>query len=438
MLLLFQIKKSLISYTIPDTITMIYNNAFYKSANLIYISISNNIKYIYNNSLQETSLQSITVSYTNNNYSSIDGVLFDKNQTTLMQYPNGNITQSYSIPNGIISIIEYGFKNVINISKLTIPSSFSSIGNGACNTMTKLSQVIFLGDAINLGTTNGIYIINNKIRFNGGTTSVQNDDTNVFSYGKLTFSYPSGVNKWTNPYYSFNQTPVVEQLDVSLVGISDSYVINASNVLWQLQSNGKFKYITRIPGKAGGLVKTNSVIVSDTLNGNIYYINNYGNLSILLRGYYGIGSITLDKSDNMYFVKLNENRKSNIYLKYKNIYKTTLLLSNLGKNIMIFNLIDTLIVVNMDTNIISVYTISLYNLIFKYDINVSQYGSITSVITNNNKLYILMNKNSIYILYNNNLLKNKQLNNNYNGIAYVNNILYGITSNGVNLYATII
>ena len=44
-------------------------------------------------------INSITVGENNQNFSSIDGVLFNKAGTTLILYPSGNSATSYTIPN---------------------------------------------------------------------------------------------------------------------------------------------------------------------------------------------------------------------------------------------------------------------------------------------------------------------------------------------------
>ena len=50
-----------------------------------------------------TSLTAITVDAANPAYSSVDGVLFDKSQTTLLQYPDGK-AGAYTIPDSVTSI----------------------------------------------------------------------------------------------------------------------------------------------------------------------------------------------------------------------------------------------------------------------------------------------------------------------------------------------
>jgi len=45
----------------------------------------------------------------NPNYSSTNGVLFDKAQTTLIEFPGG-LAGSYTIPNSVTSIGDYAFE----------------------------------------------------------------------------------------------------------------------------------------------------------------------------------------------------------------------------------------------------------------------------------------------------------------------------------------
>ena len=60
-------------------------------------------------------------------YSSVNGVLFDKSQTTLIQFPGG-IGGSYTIPASVTSIGDYAFDDCTGLTSVTIPSSVTSIG----------------------------------------------------------------------------------------------------------------------------------------------------------------------------------------------------------------------------------------------------------------------------------------------------------------------
>jgi hypothetical protein len=77
------------------------------------------------------SLTAINVSPGNPNFSSVGGVLFNENQTTLIQYPAGNTSASYLIPNGVTDIGDNAFDSCVYLNGVTIPGSVTNIGDYA-------------------------------------------------------------------------------------------------------------------------------------------------------------------------------------------------------------------------------------------------------------------------------------------------------------------
>jgi hypothetical protein len=75
-------------------------------------------------------LTSIHVDFANTHYSSENGVLFNKDKTTLVAYPGGK-TGSYVIPNSITTIDNYAFYSCRNLTSVTIPNSVITIGDRA-------------------------------------------------------------------------------------------------------------------------------------------------------------------------------------------------------------------------------------------------------------------------------------------------------------------
>ena len=73
------------------------------------------------------SLTSITVAADNAYYSSENGILFNKNKTTLILYPRGKQQTAYTIPNNVTSIGEIAFCSCQNLTSVTIPNSVTSI-----------------------------------------------------------------------------------------------------------------------------------------------------------------------------------------------------------------------------------------------------------------------------------------------------------------------
>jgi hypothetical protein len=97
------------SLTIPNSVTTIGDAAFSDCSGLTAISVD----------------------ASNQNYSSSDGVLFNKDQTTLIQCPGGK-TGSYTIPNSVTTIGYVAFGGCTGLTgSLTIPNSVTTIGNSA-------------------------------------------------------------------------------------------------------------------------------------------------------------------------------------------------------------------------------------------------------------------------------------------------------------------
>lgn len=117
-------------YVIPNCVTEISESAFSSCNNLESITITENITQIDTFNLSLGNLKAINVE-NNDNFTSVDGVLFDKSKETLIKYPAGKEEESYSIPFGTISIGDYAFYCSQHINHITIPESVTHIGNGS-------------------------------------------------------------------------------------------------------------------------------------------------------------------------------------------------------------------------------------------------------------------------------------------------------------------
>ena len=117
------------SYTIPQTVEKIDNLAFY-NCNITRLSFSRNVKKIgYGAFLNCKKMTAINVSTENNTYSSLDGVLFDKNKTKILACPTGK-SGKLTIPDGVTAIEKACFE-WCTLSAVTMPDSITSIGDYA-------------------------------------------------------------------------------------------------------------------------------------------------------------------------------------------------------------------------------------------------------------------------------------------------------------------
>ena len=147
--------SSLTSVAIPNSVTTIECDAFENCSSLTSVTIPNSVTTIGNYAFNCcSSLKSIDVATNNPNYCSVDGVLFDKNKTKLMQYPAGKTAASYTIPNSVTSIGYYAFSCCSILTSVTIPNSVTTIENDAfenCSSLTSvaINMTIIKGNAFN-------------------------------------------------------------------------------------------------------------------------------------------------------------------------------------------------------------------------------------------------------------------------------------------------
>ena len=123
----FSACTGLISVTIGNGITTIEGHAFKYCKNLAYITISNSVTNISKCAFCGCrSLISISVDVGNSYYASKYGVLFDKSEKTVIQYPKGK-TGNYIISNNATSIEGYAFCQC-KLTSITIPNTITEIG----------------------------------------------------------------------------------------------------------------------------------------------------------------------------------------------------------------------------------------------------------------------------------------------------------------------
>ncbi len=143
---------SLTNVTIPNRVTGIGGYAFTSCSSLTSVTIGSSVTRIGDQAFSGCpSLIAITVDTNNPVYSSVDGGLFDKRQTRLLQYPRGK-TGSYTIPNGVTSIGVWAFSACTNLTSVTIPNSVTSIGDSAFGACYGLTNVIIGNASVILGS----------------------------------------------------------------------------------------------------------------------------------------------------------------------------------------------------------------------------------------------------------------------------------------------
>lgn len=85
-------------------------------------------------------LASFKVSSSNEHYCSVGGVIFDKDKTVLVAYPNGKAGE-YVIPNSVKAIADCAFAGCKLLTALTIPEGVDYIGLSSFNRCQSLSSL---------------------------------------------------------------------------------------------------------------------------------------------------------------------------------------------------------------------------------------------------------------------------------------------------------
>ena len=137
----FQDCRSIKNIIIPSSVSTIGESAFSGCTSLSSVFIGSGVKELDKRGFYGCdSLAEITVDEKNANYSSLDGVLFNKDKTNVIICPNGK-KGTYSLPNKVTKISSYAFCNCSGLTSVTIPNSVTSIENYAFDDCTGLTNI---------------------------------------------------------------------------------------------------------------------------------------------------------------------------------------------------------------------------------------------------------------------------------------------------------
>jgi hypothetical protein len=142
---------NLTSVTIGSGVTIVGDGAFSLCTSLTSITIGRNVTTIGNYAFDFcTALTAINVDAGNLNFSSVDGVLYNKEITTLIGCPDGR-AGALDIPSSVKSIGNGALQFCFNLTYVTIPDRVMYIGDQAFWGCTSLTSVTIPGNVTSIG-----------------------------------------------------------------------------------------------------------------------------------------------------------------------------------------------------------------------------------------------------------------------------------------------
>lgn len=136
--------RSITSLTLSNTVTFIGDCAVYTCPQLKSLYIPASVTEIEPGGAggRCASLETIEVDDANENYCSVDGILFNKDKNIIMQYPACRGDVSFVIPETVDSINPYCFANSVELTSITISDKIDRLSNYAFFQCTKINRIV--------------------------------------------------------------------------------------------------------------------------------------------------------------------------------------------------------------------------------------------------------------------------------------------------------
>ncbi len=144
--------KALTEINFPATLTRIAENAFATCTALEKIEIPASVTSIGTNAfIRCNAVKSYDVAEGNTAYKSVDGVLYEANGETLVQFPNGSDAENVTVENGTKEIADGAFAGNRKIKSVTLPDSLEVIDAYAFQYCENLDGVVLSAGIKTLG-----------------------------------------------------------------------------------------------------------------------------------------------------------------------------------------------------------------------------------------------------------------------------------------------
>lgn len=247
---------------IPSSLTKIEFGLFSHCTGLVNITIPKSITEIESAVfLYCTGLKNINVDENNAYYMSKDGILFDKEMTSLICYPIGKSEVSYVVPKSVKTIKHWAFEDCIRLTDIIFPESLTDIDFDAFKGCTGLTNITLPESITRIGSA----------AFEGCTalTDITLPES-ITRIGSAAFSDCTGLTSvtilGTNVYIFYSAFDGIPNL--TIYGYADSSVesyANAHNINFRIIGE---TVVGDLDGD-GTINSTDAVAIQKYLAGNV-------------------------------------------------------------------------------------------------------------------------------------------------------------------------
>ena len=275
---------------IPDdgSVISIGDNAFYGCVNLTSVTIPDSVTSIGKSAFYNcSSLMNINVSENNQNYSSINGIVYDKMKTNIIHVPRA-VLGDIVIPSGVTSIEKEAFSGCTNLTSVTISDSVTSIGKSAfegCNGLTSIT----IPDSVTSIGERAFYYCNSltSITIPNGVTSIE-PSTFYYCSSLASIAIPNGVT--SIGYDAFSYCDSLTSITIPNSVTSMGYNVFNGTKLYVINNNSDIE--VTFSDKNYGLISNYTQLIVDK-NGNKTYRAGTTDFELI------------DTADGFRFVKVN-------------------------------------------------------------------------------------------------------------------------------------